>query len=94
MLTGKSIVVTGAASGIGRACAKRLLNDGNRVVAVDLQRDALEKNLGAETDSLRLFAGDVAKTATADGSAALAVEAFGGIDGLAHFAAAHPKRNG
>jgi 3-oxoacyl-[acyl-carrier protein] reductase len=93
MLTGKSIVVTGAASGIGRACAKRLLNDGNRVVAVDLQRDALEKNLGAETDSLRLFAGDVAKTATADGSAALAVEAFGGIDGLAHFAAAHSKLN-
>ena len=93
MLTGKIIIVTGAASGIGRACAKRLLKDGNRVVAVDLQREALEESLGAETDALRLLAGDVARTATADGTAALALDAFGGIDGLAHFAAAHSKLN-
>lgn len=93
MVAGKSFVVTGAASGIGRACAKRLLDDGNRVVAVDLDRGRLEENLGAETEELRLFAGDVARTATADGAAATAVDAFGGIDGLAHFAAAHSKLN-
>ena len=93
MLTGKSIIVTGAASGIGRACAKRLLADGNRVVAVDLDRGTLETALGAETDLLRYFAGDVARTATADGAAGLAADVFGGIDGLAHFAAAHSKLN-
>lgn len=93
MVKGKSIIVTGAASGIGRACAKRLLADGNRVVAVDLEQSALEANVGSESEDLRLFAGDVARTATADGAAAMAVEAFGGIDGLAHFAAAHSKLN-
>lgn len=93
MFSGKSIIVTGAASGIGRACARRLLSAGNRVVAVDLELHALEENLGPETSDLKLFAGDVARTATADGAAGLAVDAFGGIDGLAHFAAAHSKLN-
>lgn len=93
MVSGKSIVVTGAASGIGRACAKRLIKDGNRVVAVDLDRDRLERELGAETEDLRFSAGDVARTATADAAAATAAESFGGIDGLAHFAAAHSKLN-
>lgn len=93
MFSEKSIIVTGAASGIGRACAKRLLSAGNRVVAVDLERSALESSLGTDTDNLKSFAGDVARTATADGAAALAVASFGGIDGLAHFAAAHSKLN-
>lgn len=93
MVKGKTVIVTGAASGIGRACAKRLLADGNRVVAVDLEQSALEANIGPESEDLRLFAGDVARTATADGAAATAVQAFGGIDGLAHFAAAHSKLN-
>ena len=93
MVSGKSIVVTGAASGIGRACARRLLDDGNRIVAVDLDRGSLEKNFGPETGELQYFAGDVARTATADGAAAVALDAFGGIDGLAHFAAAHSKLN-
>jgi 3-oxoacyl-[acyl-carrier protein] reductase len=93
MFSEKTIIVTGAASGIGRACTRRLLNAGNRVVAVDLDHDALEQNLGPETENLKLFAGDVARTATADGAAALAVKAFDGVDGLAHFAAAHSKLN-
>ena len=93
MFSEKSIIVTGAASGIGKACTRRLASSGNRVVAVDLERQALEENFGPETDNLKFFTGDVARTATADGAAALAMDAFGGIDGLAHFAAAHSKMN-
>ena len=93
MISKKSIIVTGAASGIGRACARRLLGAENQVVAVDLEREALETALGAESDCLKFFTGDVARTMTADGAAALAVESFGGVDGLAHFAAAHSKLN-
>lgn len=93
MYTGKSVIVTGAASGIGRACARRLVADGNRVVAVDLDRGRLEAEHGAETENLKFFPGDVAETATAEGAAATAQEAFGGIDGVAHFAAAHSKLN-
>ena len=94
MLTDKTIIVTGAASGIGRACAKRLVSDGNRVVAVDLEQDKLEKGLGSETANLKFAPGDVALTATAttavaqggrrgDGVARAGVRGAGraGIDG-------------
>ena len=35
----RAAVVTGAASGIGRAIAERLQNDGAQVLAVDLEPD-------------------------------------------------------
>ena len=37
-LAGKNVIVTGAASGIGRACAARLLEEGASVMGADLAR--------------------------------------------------------
>ena len=93
MLTDKNVIVSGAASGIGLACARRLVADGNRVVAVDLDGDRLTAALGNETDSLKFAPGDVSLTATANTAAQTAVDAFGSVDCLAHFAAAHSKLN-
>ncbi len=93
MLTSKTVIVSGAASGIGRACAQRLITAGNQVIAVDLDGDRLQAELGDETDTLKLVPGDVAKSATADAAAQIAVDAFGRVDCLAHFAAAHSKLN-
>jgi len=45
-LTGKTAAITGAASGIGLACAKRLLAAGVRVVLVDRDGEALAKACG------------------------------------------------
>src|SRR5918999_3863759 len=42
-LTGHSALVTGAASGIGRACAKRLTRAGAAVTVLDLNGDAARK---------------------------------------------------
>jgi NAD(P)-dependent dehydrogenase (short-subunit alcohol dehydrogenase family) len=40
-MDGKVVVVTGAASGIGRALARRFLADGARVAVADIDKDAL-----------------------------------------------------
>lgn len=41
--TGKTIIVTGAGSGIGRAAASRIAREGGRVVAVDVSEQRLQK---------------------------------------------------
>lgn len=77
---GRVYVVTGAASGIGRATAERLVADGASVVAVDLRDDALDWTKGA--DRTVALAGDVTSEATNEEMAALAESAFGALHGV------------
>ena len=41
IVSDKSVLVTGAASGIGKACVTYLLSGGNRVLAMDLRLEQL-----------------------------------------------------
>src|SRR3954462_13973391 len=41
--TGKTVIVTGAGSGIGRATASRVAREGGRVVAVDVSKERLDE---------------------------------------------------
>jgi NAD(P)-dependent dehydrogenase (short-subunit alcohol dehydrogenase family) len=77
----RSAIVTGAASGIGRAAVTRLHDEGWAVLAVDIDADHLGwvGELGDATGSL------VADLSTEDGNAAMvaaASERLGGIGGL------------
>jgi NAD(P)-dependent dehydrogenase (short-subunit alcohol dehydrogenase family) len=75
---GKVALVTGAASGIGRATVERLVAEGARVVAVDVR--AYE---GGEAGRIEVLTGDVADPATATAAVAAATDGFGRLDVLA-----------
>src|SRR6266550_2340801 len=70
-LKDKIVFVTGAASGIGLATTRRFLDEGARVVAVDLHPTAI--------DGVRFVAADVASPA---GLEAITQAMAGGIDVL------------
>jgi meso-butanediol dehydrogenase / (S,S)-butanediol dehydrogenase / diacetyl reductase len=74
----RSVVVTGAASGIGRAVAELFLNRGFGVVAVDRSVDGL---LWAEDETnVITVAGDVAVAETNEAMVAAALDQFGRLD--------------
>jgi NAD(P)-dependent dehydrogenase (short-subunit alcohol dehydrogenase family) len=81
-LAGKTAVVTGAASGIGRALAEKFAAEGMQLVLADHDAPALEKAAealaatGARTISV---VGDVARGEDATRLAARAQEAFGKV---------------
>lgn len=79
-LEGKSIIVTGAASGIGFATAKELLNDGANVTVCDLAETA--PDFGETAGKLLYVRTDVTKKESVDAMVAKVVETFGGIDAI------------
>src|ERR1700722_1400772 len=81
-LAGKVAVVTGAARGIGAACAKRFLDDGAKVVLADVDEAELAKTAGelGRPDAIRTIATDVSKEADVERAVALAASAFGKLD--------------
>jgi glucose 1-dehydrogenase len=80
--SGKVVAITGAARGIGRACAERFLSDGARVVISDVDGAALAKAAGdlGHADDLRIVEADVSKRADVDRIVATAVKEFGRLD--------------
>src|SRR5260370_2678509 len=79
----KVAVITGAASGIGRATAVRLDGDGAAVVVADMNRDGGEAAVGdcKENGGSAVFQqADVAKESGVQGAVARAVKEFGRLD--------------
>jgi NAD(P)-dependent dehydrogenase (short-subunit alcohol dehydrogenase family) len=78
-IEGKSCIVTGAGSGIGRATAIRLGEEGGRVLCVDLNADAAEET-AAGIESAEAVGADVSDPRAVERYTALCAERFGGVD--------------
>ena len=87
-LSGRTAVVTGAARGIGRAVAERLLASGANVMLWDIDEAALEALPAAlgGTDRADVATADVSDPHAVEAARARTVERFGGIDVLANVA--------
>jgi NAD(P)-dependent dehydrogenase (short-subunit alcohol dehydrogenase family) len=79
-LAGRVCIVTGAAQGIGEACARRFARDGAKPVIVDVD-DGRGQALAGELGALYLHC-DVGDKAQVDAAVAAAMQAHGRIDVL------------
>ena len=85
---GKTVVITGASSGIGEACARKFVKEGARVVLAARSKDPLDK-LAAELggDVAQAVPTDISDIAACERLLQEAVSRFGSIDVLVNNAA-------
>lgn len=89
--TGKVVVVTGAARGIGRVMARRFVAAGAHVVAADRDEAGLDETGAAlAPDNVSLVTADIASESGAAQVVAAARERFGGLDICVNNAAVAP----
>lgn len=82
--SGKTVIVTGAASGIGKATAEQIIAEGGRVIAVDVTADRLEALSQASPEgTIVTVTGDITNDADIESIVKTAGER---IDGLANVA--------
>ncbi|HTR97459.1 MAG TPA: glucose 1-dehydrogenase [Candidatus Acidoferrales bacterium] len=87
--SGKAVLVTGASSGIGRACARRLGSEGARVALAGRRRERLDEvaaGLAAAGAEALVVTGDARAEATAEAWVRASLERFGRLDGLVNAA--------
>jgi NAD(P)-dependent dehydrogenase (short-subunit alcohol dehydrogenase family) len=86
-LAGKVAIVTGGASGIGRATALRLASEGARVVAVDVNAEGLgetERTIAGGGGTAKAVTGDVSRAADCERIVGEALSSFGALHILAN----------
>jgi NAD(P)-dependent dehydrogenase (short-subunit alcohol dehydrogenase family) len=89
-IAGKAFIVTGGASGLGRAATEAILGADGRVVLLDVNVEAgkaAEQALGSDA---RFAEADVTSEEQVNGAVALAISAFGALHGVINAAGVGP----
>lgn len=89
---GKVAVITGSASGIGRALAQRSAQEGMKVVLADIDKKALaqtQKDLKAAGASVLAVSTDVSKAEDVEALAKKTLDTFGAVHLLCNTAGVH-----
>ncbi|GAA0583884.1 glucose 1-dehydrogenase [Kribbella sandramycini] len=81
-LAGRSVVVTGAGSGIGRAIAVQLAAQGALVTVVGRRETALKETVAQLDAEVEIVAADLCTPDSADRIIDAAIDRFGRVDGL------------
>jgi NAD(P)-dependent dehydrogenase (short-subunit alcohol dehydrogenase family) len=76
--TGKVALVTGAASGIGLACARRLVSEGAKVAILDIQQDAGQQS--ADQIGATFIHGDASSSSDVGNAFRRVQDELGGLD--------------
>lgn len=92
-LQGKSIIVTGATSGIGAAIAKCIVGEGGEALVHGINRSEGEGVVAALGKNARLFIADLMDESAPKNIVAAALKEFGKIDGIVNNAAVIERSN-
>ena len=91
-MTGRSVIITGAASGVGAACARKFAANGDKLVLADVNEDrgkAFTKELKDEGVEATFVHADVVNRLHVHNIIAEALDAYDRVDILAHTVTAH-----
>jgi meso-butanediol dehydrogenase / (S,S)-butanediol dehydrogenase / diacetyl reductase len=85
---GKTILVTGAGSGIGAACVRRLFAEGASIAAADVRKEAVDEVVAEFANSDRIFGAgvDVSDRGQVAAFVSETVRRFGNLYGLVNSA--------
>jgi len=83
-LSGRRILITGAASGIGHATAQMLAQDGASVALLDRDEEGLAA--APSGSNVHTFTVDITREASVDAAVEAAAAAMGGLDGVVNAA--------
>lgn len=84
-MQGKSVVVTGASSGMGDAIVRLFASEGAQIIAVARRKERLEslkESLAETPGTVEIYPGDVSDQSICEGMIDFAVEKFGKLDVL------------